>query len=95
MREPLLIPGYGTLVPRLAMYPPHTWSGQRDSDPWPSGWEPDALPTELCPPMARLEKVIDFPVSLPRVLWINMLRIINLLPLRHTSRTPNQVIAGT
>jgi len=45
--------------------------------------------------MARLEKVIDFPVSLPRVLWINMLRIINLLPLRHTSRTPNQVIAGT
>ena len=26
------------------------WSGQRGSNPRPSAWEADALPTELCPP---------------------------------------------
>ncbi len=31
-----------------------TWSGQRGSNPRPSAWEADALPTELCPRGARL-----------------------------------------
>jgi hypothetical protein len=33
------------------------WSGRRDSNSRPSGWQPDALPTELLP---RLLKIIRF-----------------------------------
>ena len=34
------------------------WSGQRGSDPRPSAWEADALPTELCPPDPFLKQSI-------------------------------------
>ncbi len=36
------------LKTRQAVAPPG-WSGQRESNPRPSAWEADALPTELCP----------------------------------------------
>ena len=34
------------------------WSGQRGSNPRPSAWEADALPTELCPPAPKYKIVI-------------------------------------
>ena len=36
-------------IPRQKQEIRNIWSGQRDSDPRPSAWEADALPTELCP----------------------------------------------
>ena len=34
---------------QLPATPHETWSGKRDSNPRPSAWEADALPTELFP----------------------------------------------
>src|SRR5262249_12824813 len=35
--------------PKLALVPAFFWSGKRGSNPRPSAWEADALPTELFP----------------------------------------------
>ena len=35
------------------------WSGKRDSNPRPSAWKADALPTELLPPPGPLLAVLD------------------------------------
>ena len=34
-------------------------SGKRDSNPRPSAWEADALPTELLPRMAKVHKIFE------------------------------------
>src|SRR5580692_3758406 len=35
-----------------------SWSGRRDSNPRPSAWEADTLPTELLPPRTTGQKII-------------------------------------
>lgn len=42
--------------PALLIY--KKWSGQRDSNPRPSAWEANALPTELCP-LALKRKILE------------------------------------
>lgn len=38
-------------------------SGKRDSNPRPSAWEADALPTELLPPFACTKVVLIFELN--------------------------------
>ena len=41
--------------PRFRSLLKKNWSGQRDSNPRPSAWEADVLPTKLCPPEVQLK----------------------------------------
>ncbi len=43
----------GTPVAKARKFRPRNWSGKRDSNPRPSAWEADALPTELFPRSCR------------------------------------------
>ena len=48
-RLPRRLPGNDEGATRHRVTPRQHWSGKRDSDPRPSAWEADALPTELFP----------------------------------------------
>ena len=43
------LPQVGSHFQNLEALPPQHWSGRRDSNPQPSAWKADALPTELHP----------------------------------------------
>src|SRR5438034_8988574 len=50
----LRLPGVGC-QPAKTDAATRNWSGKRDSNPRPSAWKADALPTELLPPLDRAQ----------------------------------------
>ena len=82
---------------------PRKWSGKRGSNPRPSAWKADALPTELLPPLHKTDNEflnLFFPLDKSRSLpsWVNRLtsvpdtvkQLIPLILLKSTLRLSSQ-----